>query len=134
MGRLGSIAFKRAWTYWVTEGLVPMAVAEELYADPVGVTDIRVAGHAAAPAPEEWAEWIMPDGHQVWPASEEAASLDFRNRHPEWKIPEDLFSDNPAELGATRGITTYHIDTEVGLRVFADTLRAHSLTSNSVTQ
>ena len=84
-GRLGDFEFRRAWYYWVVRGSVPLEVAQEIYADPVGHTDIRVAGNAGCPPPEEWAH---------------------------------------------RGfVELYHVDTEVGLRLFADTIKAHELTA-----
>lgn len=131
VGRLGEIAFSRAWTYWVARGLVPIETAEELYNDPVGRTDVRVAGHAAAPPPLEWSDWITADGRIVYPAYREAAHVAFLERNPDVTPSNDLFSDDPEELGAKRFVTTYHIDTEVGLRVFSDILRARSLVTES---
>ena len=43
----------------------------------------------------------------------------------------DLFSDNPEELEAHQFITTYHIDTAEGLKLFADTLKAHKLAGDA---
>lgn len=83
-GKLCGITFQRAWTYWIASGPVPLGIAWWFYNDPIGRTDIRVAGHCGCPAPEPpWTETI--DG----------ASF----------------------------VTTYHIDTEAGLRLFADTIR-----------
>ncbi len=132
MGRLGEIAFSRAWTYWVADGMVPLEIAEELYDDPVGKTDIRVAGHAGAPPPAEWARWVTPGGAEVSPADQEADYRAFYERHPKATPMNEAFSDNPEELGARLGVTSYHIDTEVGLRLFADTLKVHSLAGEPV--
>lgn len=52
LGHLGPITFRRAWTYWVAHGPVPIDLARALYADPVGATDIRVDGHCGCPPPE----------------------------------------------------------------------------------
>lgn len=83
-GELGDITFARAWYYWTAHGTVPIEVARKLYDDPIGRTDIRVAGHCGCPPPEPpWTEVI--DGVEV--------------------------------------VTTYHIDSEVGLRLFADAIR-----------
>lgn len=91
MGKLGNLEFTRAWSYWVVSGPVPLNVALELYADPVGVTDIRVAGHAGCPSPADWSR----------------------------------------TTASGRFVETYHIDTEVGLRIFVDTIRAHNLDSKA---
>lgn len=78
-GTLGRFTFRRAWYYWTVRGDVPIAIAERLYADPIGATDIRVAGHCGCPPPSKW---------------------------------------------ATGGVvTSYHIDSEAGLRIFADAVR-----------
>ncbi|MDD5650456.1 MAG: hypothetical protein PHF86_08590 [Candidatus Nanoarchaeia archaeon] len=50
----GPFIFKRAWYYWVVNGPVPLDVANDLYADPVGAKDVRVVGHCGCPAPEQW--------------------------------------------------------------------------------
>jgi hypothetical protein len=82
-GKIGPFTLWRAWRYWVVKGPMPLAVAREMYDDPVGVDDVRVAGHCGCPPPDEWAR----DGV----------------------------------------IDTYHIDTEVGLRVFVDAVKRHGL-------
>lgn len=87
IGELGGLKFTRAWYYWVAKGLIPLDVAEELYADPVGITDIRVAGHAGCPPPAMWSR----------------------------------------TTAAGRFVESYHIDSEIGLRVFADIVKASRL-------
>lgn len=88
IGQLGEFTFKRGWYYWVVKGAIPFEIAKELYADPVGKTDIRFNGHAAGPDPET-----------------------IKSRRDD---------DNLCVYDA-------HIDTEVGLRLFADTLKHHGL-------
>jgi hypothetical protein len=84
IGRLGAITFRRAWTYWVATGPVPIDIAHRLYEDPIGRTDIRVDGHCGCPAPvHPWTEIV--DGQEC--------------------------------------VTSYHIDSEAGLRIFADAVR-----------
>lgn len=121
IGRLGKFEFRRAWTYWVVQGPLPIYLAERIYADPVGKTDIRVNGDAGCSPPESWAKWLTPDGKEVLPVEEEA---EF-DRHETLKARKGayLFSGDPASLGAKQLVTSYHIDTEVGLRIFADTIR-----------
>jgi len=55
MGKLGDFEFRRLWYYWSVKGPVTLAAAQEMYANPNGVRDVRVAGHCGCPAPEEWA-------------------------------------------------------------------------------
>lgn len=64
-GKLGAFTFRRAWYYWVACGAVPLAIAEELYADPIGRKDVRVAGHCGCPPPADWADHFDTDGKQL---------------------------------------------------------------------
>jgi len=56
-GRYKDFEFRRAWTYWVVNGFVPLKIAQEIYADEVGQKYVRVAGHCGCVAPEE--PWIQ---------------------------------------------------------------------------
>lgn len=49
-----SFIFTRAWYYWVVNGYVPLDIAVEMYENPNGKKDIRVAGHCACPHPADW--------------------------------------------------------------------------------
>jgi len=53
-GKLGIFEFERAWYYWMVSGNVPLAVAQEMYENPVGKQDVRVIGHCGCPPPHEW--------------------------------------------------------------------------------
>ena len=56
-GRLGEVVFTRAWYYWVVYSVgMPLISAKELYEDPVGRKDVRVAGHCGCPPPDKWLE------------------------------------------------------------------------------
>ncbi len=85
-GPLGPIMLRRAWTYWVVVGQIPIAIAERLYSDPIGHDDIRAGGDCARRNPRDWSR----------------------------------------DLGSGCVVETYHIDTEAGLRMFADTLNEGS--------
>jgi hypothetical protein len=56
VGKLGPFTFTRGWRYWTVRGPMPLAAAQEMYADPVGVVAVRVAGNCTCPAPV--APWI----------------------------------------------------------------------------
>jgi len=131
-GKLGNFEFFRAWRYWIVTGRVPLQIARELYSDPVGKTDIRVNGHCGCPPPEgRQILWLDKKGRKLLPMSEwdsivnrlgedDPIARDIRNN------PKIRFVNNPAAEG--KGfISFYHIDTEIGLRVFADTLKKHKL-------
>jgi hypothetical protein len=57
-GQAGNLQFERYWRYWVARGPVPLSVARELYADPIGKESVRADGHCGCPPPEEWVEWV----------------------------------------------------------------------------
>lgn len=62
-GKLGDIGFRRAWIYWAVRGFVPIEMAREMYADPIGRRAVRVAGHCGCPPPDEWSErWVTESG------------------------------------------------------------------------
>lgn len=138
-GWLGPFTFRRAWRYWVAEGRVPLHVAEELYADPVGITDVRAGGDCACRPPEVWAEWYdevdgndTATGKKLVPMSEKAKCDVFAASMPSFResMAAYLFVDDPKSYGVGY-VTTYHIDSEIGLRLFADTLRKHGLHETS---
>lgn len=131
-GHLISYRFRRGWYYWAVRGPIPQAMAEMLYADPVGRTDIRVDGHALAPPPT--APWLTYRrtlvGKRLVTLGELAELEGFRDRTPEIGAQvyaqthsECEFVADPATVGQAF-VELYHIDTEVGLRLFADALMA----------
>jgi len=106
--------------YWRVNGPVPLAVAQEIHRDPAA-DDIRVSGHAGRPAPTDpWITWRMPDGSTLADPAEEEA-YDRMGLYKEGLT----FSNDRSK--ATPFIQTYHIDTELGLRVFVDHLRWNGL-------
>lgn len=132
-GRLGQFVFTRAWYCWIAKGPMPLNVAELLYADSVGRTDIRVAGHCGCPPPEDpWLTYRTDDGKEAWPAEEEQKILDMNSRHSfmaeSWESLKQgiVFAEDRSAAGRAF-VESYHIDTEVGLRLFADTVRQHGL-------
>ena len=64
-GRLNGLTFTRGWYYWRVAGKVPIDIARELYQNPIGKTDVRVAGHCGCPPPDEWVNWYWADGREV---------------------------------------------------------------------
>lgn len=112
--------------YWTVSGQVPLPVAQRLYADPVGRDLIRVTGHCGCPPPEEWLTWLTPDGREVTPSRNEA---DFDSMIAKGHLTAEqkaryVFSDDPASVGASAFVDGYHIDGDLGLRVFVEIVRA----------
>jgi len=129
-GRLGPILFLRAWRYWIAQGPVPLAVAEDIYAVPAGRAGVRINGDCMAPPPEAaQIEWRLPDGTLVVPADEEAEFREVLPRFPqiERACGPLVFNNDPRALGATGYVPLYHVDSQEGLVLFARLLRKHGL-------
>ena len=117
-GELPGFKFVYLWHYWTVEGNVPLSVAQELYDDPVS-SDIRVIGHAGAPAPDDWVKYIDEEGrilHKV----EDAEHMSMKERADMRFVADPQSEGKPV-------IPWYHIDTETGLRVFVDALKRHGV-------
>lgn len=139
-GKLGAFKFHRAWYYWVVKGPVPLDVARELYADPVGKTDVRVTGHCACPPPEEpWVHYYDAEGKLVALDIGGKERKQLRSLVASGALPEDAgaryrFVDTKEEreeVSVRAVVESYHIDTEVGLRLFADTIRKALLSDDA---
>lgn len=129
-GVLGPFVIDYGRGYWIARGPMPLEVARELYAQPIGRDAVRVAGHCCCPPPEApWITWRAPDGRQVVPLAEREKCVAWIGRL--WKTEAELdasylFSDDPTSAGAAF-VESYHIDTEAGLILFVETIRRHRL-------
>lgn len=136
IGLLPGFRFHRAWYYWVVTGEVPLNVARELYEDPNGIEDVRVAGNCGCPPPEKWVEHYDENGMQLAPLDQENEILAYEN-DPETsdfmkEIVEKVratvrYVEDPANEAAKSVVTSYHIDTQEGLNFFVSTLRKHGV-------
>lgn len=120
-GVLGGFSFTRAWYYWIVRGDMPLDVAEELYADEIGKNDVRVAGHAGCPPPEDpWIEWKDNKERRIFPMSKKTD--DYSGKGAGYQV----FYKDPSKVG--KGfVPLYHIDTAEGLKLFADAIKKHKL-------
>lgn len=129
-GQLGTFTFGFSNYYTMVNGMVPLAVAEELYAM-TDFREIRVAGHCGCPPPSEWATFFKDEkivgSHKEYltltegslKGSKIAAEL---IANPKYHWAE---SDNRSMYAAF--ITHYHIDSELALYIFVQTLKKHKL-------
>lgn len=115
--------------YFVVGGKVPLNVAEELYENRIGRTDIRVAGHCGCPPPAKWTT-THKDGKEVLVDDENLRT--FREKHPdlyaELIVKYEIVSDEEWET-LPKFIDCYHIDSELGLLIFLQILNKHNLIS-----
>jgi hypothetical protein len=132
-GRLGPIEFWRASLYWVAHGPLPLAVALDLYEDPLARRTLYVHGHGEGPPPQApWVAWYTSDGARIRSTEQEAWYRRERARRPgAFGNAAIVFHDDPKSLGASPFIDLYHIDSEIGLQLFADAIRRHGLAQAS---
>lgn len=127
-GRIGPFAVGRAWRYATVTGPMPLKVARELCEHPVGRRDVRVAGHCACPPPGEWVTHrCKKTGKEIVGTDQRAELDDMHSRHPKMRAQferECVYGD-PADGEAF--VESYHIDSEAGLSLFAETVRRHGL-------
>jgi hypothetical protein len=112
--------------YYVVEGDVPQHIAEELYENPIGKADIRVSGNCACPAPSDfWLDYKSDDGKIVIDDQKEKnqfAELIKKGFFTQADIDSKyLFVDDKTKYPAF--VTSYHIDSELGLYIFLTTLK-----------
>lgn len=133
-GRLGDFKFRRAWYYWIVEGKVPLAVANKLYEDPVGVTDIRVNGNCGCPSPSgSQIDWETKNGIKLISREEynstkeilETTKSDYMKETAKQILSEcKILEDESEPVG---WVDLYHVDSELGLYIFVQTLRSEGL-------
>ena len=123
--------FTRLWYYYNVSGMIPIRIANLMYADPVGKTDIRSGGHCGCPAPTEYgSEWLHPDGRQGIPKDQEAELDRFiANDSFEASVKDKyIFTDTPEVDGCASFVRNYHIDSDLGLYIFVQTLERELVT------
>jgi len=131
--KFGDITLTRAWRYWVAKGNIPLEIAKDLYADPVGVTDIRVTGHCGCPPPEDpWLEYEH-ESKEIVLDVDGSQEKEIKYFIQKGTIKKDCLDrvifvsskEERKEKAQKVFVKMYHIDTEIGLRVFSDTIRRY---------
>ncbi len=132
IGGLKGVTFRRVWYYWMVDCMIPLKTAEELYAHPDGRKDVRVAGHCACPPPAEWARYFgRVSKKPLVSRTEYEDAKEKGKRSPmyeafakacetEYEIADDLKEGDGY-------ITSYHIDSQEGLNLFAKCIRENQL-------
>ncbi len=140
-GDLHGFTFHRTWYYYVISGDMPLYVARELYADPIGVSDIRVDGHCGCPPPGLPHHAVFLDANDYELVAPNPKNDELINY---WHGGTDHFSrlmiatynakyrhvNSPEAVATLAIVDCYHIDSLAGLRLFADTIRKHDLHSD----
>jgi hypothetical protein len=128
-GELCGVKFRRAWSYWVATGSVPLEVALKLYEHPVGRTDIRVDGHCGCPPPTgHHITWHDPETGKKIISTEQRETMKKIGENPDHAemaaqfFNDFIFNDDPKSIGGIPLIDSYHIDSELGLYIFVQHL------------
>ncbi len=132
LGRLGVFDFTFRNYYTVVDGKLPLEIANELYNDNFK-GDIRSGGDCGCREPSTWA--CAYNGEIIVVTPKETANVkegiakgsDMMKSfaaNPKYQLceSETEYATYP------RYVDTYHIDTELGLYIFVQTLRKHNLT------
>lgn len=127
-GKLGAFTFVRAWYYWMVEGPLPLTVARQLYADPVGVTDVRASGDCACRPPDLWATHYAEDGRVLVPSQGGKQEESWKHMIEKGFVSQEQkdkyhFVDDPAAVAVKSCVTHYHVDSELGLYLLAEAIR-----------
>lgn len=134
VGKPANFKFHRAWCYWVVRGPVPLEVAQELYADPIGQKDVRVAGHCGCPPPEKpWIHWLDDAGNRLIYKAEydevvaEYDEAELQNYVVAYFNKEGYRVVPDVETAGQPYVTSHHIDSQAGLNLFVNKLREHGI-------
>lgn len=123
----GNIKLRRAWTYWVAEGIVPLDVASYLYKRPEGKISVRVNGHCGCPNPCEcFEQFDLLTLKELQPRSEYDKTIEFFEAR-KWQEAVENYKSRVLVLEDCRnvlcGIKVYHIDDQAGLLLFSMAMR-----------
>lgn len=130
VGKLPGFTFKRAWTYYVVEGRVPVEIAQALYEDPLGRDDVRVAGHCGCPPPADpWLTYLDADGRELLTLGDPKHDLMVGDSEIASRVNAEMraryrwVEDRAVAAGRRVFVDLYHVDSVAGLRLFADSVR-----------
>ncbi len=130
VGQLGKFTFRFQNYYWVVDGPMPLEAALKLYADPVGKTDIRCGGHCGALPPEEYgADYFDAEGNLLCSDPEGKELATMNGMIERGVLPVDAMDGNrfvpDKRVGYARAaVRMYHVDSELGLYILANAIRA----------
>ena len=120
IGYLNGFKFKRAWYYWMVDGYMPLEYARQMY-DCYKDLNIRVAGHCGNPEPEGWCK---PKGYH-----EKCKPIVDKLLDEQIDMEECNRLCNEIRKQGEQYIDNYHIDTQEGLRAFAEIIKNNNIIS-----
>lgn len=126
----GPFRFHRNWYYWAVDNIrVPLPLAEQMYADPIGKQDVRCGGHCSCLPPAQMSTRFTFDGKEIVPTAQKAELEHWADRLHACGHLEDaarlvsglMFSDDPN--AGTAFVRSYHIDSQAGLDLFVRAIK-----------
>ena len=130
MGIYRGFSFRRQWYYWAVSGYVPIAIAEKMFANPIGVKDIRADGDCSCPDPRSiFKTFDSISGQELVSDEEWEDAMRLFSNYPSMKSKYETSYVTASQAGTRlwRGITSYHIDSQEGLVLFMDKMRYHDI-------
>lgn len=128
------VNLRRAWRYWIITGKIMLSAAHFLYDDPAGRYDVRVCGHCGCPKPED--PWITYYNKKT---GRKVLNLENKKEYEKFANSQTSILKDIGEAGLKNHefdddrlnkfylydafIESYHIDSQVGLRVFSDVVQ-----------
>lgn len=113
IGYLNGFKFIRAWYYWMVTGYMPLEHAKFLYENYKDL-NIRVAGHCGNPPPEEWCE------SKDYSAKTQGYLKQYFNKEISYEEANEKCKE--IQKQGDQFVVSYHIDTQLGLCKFAETI------------
>lgn len=134
-GSLGPFTFERGPAHWGVTGPFPLHVAEELYATPVGRTDIRADGRARGYPPAEFVHYFDAEGNELSsdPTGEEGPAWDLMAEQLNLTTKRPRFVPDAADAAAHAVVQSFHVDSELGLYLLVEAIGRHGLALPSFT-
>lgn len=132
VGRFGAFLIGFRNYYFTVDGPCPLAVAEALYATPVGRADIRAGGNCTCPEPRTQATYYDADGNELVsdPGDKQAREWDAAIASGSSlgevlsTLPRPRFVPDAAAVAARAVVKAFHVDSELGLYMLLQALRA----------
>jgi len=127
VGKFDNFLFKRAWTYWIVEGEVPLDIAKRLYADPIGKPYIRADGHCGRVSPESVCKYFL-NGKQLISDPDGKEKEKFEYFINKGIFNKDLINKYQFVIDNTETydyacVDCYHIDIQDALNLFIQMVR-----------
>jgi len=124
----GTFRFHRAWRYWIVEGLMPLAVAEKIYANPIMKEEARAGGDCGCRKPSTWSKRMREGKVVPSPGELQTVKAALKDGSEIYQMvyddPKFYWTESEEEfLSYPQFVSTYHIDSELAMYLFVEILK-----------